>query len=138
MSVDRSVSRGPCEALLFFIRNVAFLWEKPLGQSEVYDEYFMWVLLADEKVVGLDVPVDELLGVNELNDWDHLIANHEHSLEGEFLAHIVEMVLNTLAQALHDYEVEIVVGSLGVEGRYALGMGFWVGIEVLIKFGFEE
>ena len=54
------------------------------GQSEVDEEEFVAVP-ADphQKVVGLDVPMDEVLVVDVLDPTNHLIGEHQHCLHGE-------------------------------------------------------
>jgi hypothetical protein len=93
VSVDAGITGGTSQVLVLSVRNVevrlgiAVL----LGQTEINHVDLVAALAnAHEEVVGLDVTVDEGLGVDVLNAGDELIREEENSLQGEFAVAKVE------------------------------------------------
>ena len=79
-----------------------------LGQSKVYQEQFVAVSTnPHQKVVWLDVAVDEVLVVDVLDSPDHLIRQHEHSLHGEPPGAEVEEVLEAGSEKVHDQDIVV-------------------------------
>ena len=79
-----------------------------LGQSKVYQEQFVAVSTnPHQKVVWLDVAVDEVLVVDVLDSPDHLISQHEHSLHGEPPGAEVEEVLEAGSEKVHDQDIVV-------------------------------
>lgn len=90
-----------------------------LGEAEVNDvEVVLGVLLpSDQKVIWLDVTVDDALLVALLYPLHHLQADHATRLEVELVAARLEQVFQALAQHVHDHHVELVVryGLVGAD-----------------------
>lgn len=96
MSVDASIASSPGQILVFAVRDVKVrLWITVLlGQTEV-DDIDLVASLADahEKVVGLDVAVDERLCVYVFDAGDELVDEQENGLEREFAVAEIEEIL---------------------------------------------
>jgi len=95
MSVDAGITCCASEVLVLPIRNVlmrlgiAIL----LGQTKI-DNVDLICLLAKthQKVVRLDVTMDERLGVDVLDAAEHLFSKHQDRLERKFARTEVEKV----------------------------------------------
>lgn len=82
MAVNRSIPWGTGETLVIFVRNMlSILLNVLLGQSEVNDEDFAAVLMRpNQEILRLDIPMDELFGVDVLQSCDDLLAYKNYSL----------------------------------------------------------
>jgi hypothetical protein len=95
MGVDRSVSGGTSQILVLPVWNVEMcLWVSVLfGKTEInHIDLVSTLSNAHEKVVGLDVPVDEVSRVNVFNSGDQLVGEEEDSLERELSVAKVEQI----------------------------------------------
>jgi len=85
--VDTSITRSACQILVLTVRDVLLRLRVTvlLGEPEV-DGMDLVRLFAqpDQKVVRLDIAMDEVLGVHILYAIDHLICQHQNRLQGEF------------------------------------------------------
>jgi hypothetical protein len=45
---------------------------------------------ADEEIIRLDIPVQEVSAVNEFNSLEHLVGQHQHCLEAELSFAIIQ------------------------------------------------
>lgn len=79
-----------------------------LGQAKI-DEKELVAVTPDshEKVVGLDVSMDEVFVVHELDAADHLVCKHENGLHGETTGAKVEQVFEGGTQQVHDQDVVV-------------------------------
>ena len=69
-----------------------------LGEAKVDDVHLVGALAeAHEEVIGLDVAVDERLGVHVLDPRHELIGEHEHRLQRQLAVAKVEQVLQRRA-----------------------------------------
>ena len=114
VSVDGGVAGGTSQVLVLSVRDVevrlgiAVL----LGQTKVDDIDLVAALAnAHKEVVGLDVAVDEGLGVDVLNAGDELIGEEQDSLQGELAVAEVEEVLEGRAEQVQDHGVVVALGS---------------------------
>ena len=91
-----------------------------LGETEV-DHVDLVAPLADthEEVVGLDVAVDEALGVDVLDAADQLVGEQEDGLEGEFAVAEVEEILEGGAEEVEDHGVVVTLGAEPSDERNA-------------------
>ena len=109
MVVDGCVPRRSGERASLALRNVLQRARVAvaLGEPKVNAEDDVSVALARvrDEVRRLDVAVDEVARVHELNALEHLVGHHEHRLEREAAAALVEVVLERRAQQVHDHEV---------------------------------
>lgn len=92
MGVDGSITSSSCQVFALAVRNVlAVSLDVSFGQSKVEDENFVGSLVQpDAEIVWLDVSVNEVPVVHVLNSGDHLIDEHEHSLERELSEGLIE------------------------------------------------
>jgi hypothetical protein len=114
VSVDAGITGGTSQVLVLSVRNV----EVRLGiavflsQTEI-DHVDLVAALANahEEVVGLDVTVDEGLGVDVLNAGDELVGEEEDSLQREFAVAEVEEVLKGRAEQVQDHGIVVTLGA---------------------------
>ena len=95
MGVNGSISCSSCEVLSISIGNVftSFRIAEPFGEAEVDNVDIMLLLPnADEEIVGLDVTVQEVAGMDKLNTLEHLIGQHKHRFEAELSLAIIEKI----------------------------------------------
>jgi hypothetical protein len=59
----------------------------------------------NEEVVRLDITVDEVLLVDGLYTGQHLLGDHDHSLDGESAVAVVEEILQRRAKQVNDKNV---------------------------------
>lgn len=83
VGVDGGISGGACQILALSVGDVlAVSLDVSLGQAEVQDEYFVGSFVQpNAEIVGLDIPVDEVPVVDILDPGDHLVDEHEDSLQ---------------------------------------------------------
>ena len=96
MGVDAGVPRRARQVLVLTVGNVEMGLRVPilLGQAKI-NHVDLVAPLADphQKVVRLDVPVDEGLGMDVFNPGDELIGQQQDRLQGEFAVAKVEQIL---------------------------------------------
>ena len=112
MRVDRSVSRCSGQALSILVGNVLVVAiHVALCQSKVYDVDLVAGLLraTDQKVVRLDVTMDNLVIVHSLDSFEHLASDQQHCLQVELASAVLEKVLNRAAEKVHHHYVELMV-----------------------------
>ena len=92
MGVDGSIASGTSEVLALAVGDVlAIALDVALCQPEVQDEDLVGGFVEpNTEVVRLDVAVDEVAVVDVLNPADHLVDQHEDSLETELAESLVE------------------------------------------------
>jgi hypothetical protein len=114
VGVDGGVTSGTSQVLVLSVRDVEVGLGVPvlLGETEV-DHVDLVAPLADthEEVVGLDVTVDEALGVDVLDAADQLVGEQEDGLEGEFAVAEVEEILEGGAEEVEDHGVVVALGA---------------------------
>jgi hypothetical protein len=120
--VDGGVAGGAGEVLALAVGDVlAVLLDVALGEPEVDQEDLVGGLVeAHAEVVGLDVAVDEVAGVDVLDAVDHLLDEDEHGLEAELAQGLVEEGLEARAHEVHDQDVVVALGRAVVDVRDAL------------------
>ena len=96
MGVDGSITSSTSQIFVLTVWDVEVSLGVTvfLGQPKVNDVDLV-AALADthEEVVGLDITVDEGLGMNVLNARDELIGEQQNGFQGEFAVAEVEQVL---------------------------------------------
>ena len=122
MGVDGGVTSGTSQVLVLSVRDVEVGLGVPvlLGETKV-DHVDLVAPLADthEEVVGLDVTVDEALGVDVLDAADQLVGEQEDGLEGEFAVAEVEEILEGGAEEVEDHGVVVTLGAEPSDERNA-------------------
>ena len=109
-SCMRILPGSACEVLVLSVWDVLPGPVVPvlLGQTKVYQEELVAVPPdPHQEVVGLDVPVDEVLVVDILDPPDHLVGQHEDGLHGESPGAEVEEVLEAWAKKVHDEHIVV-------------------------------
>jgi hypothetical protein len=113
VSVDTSISSRTGQVLVLSVWNVkvGFGISVFLGQTKINDiDLIASLSNAHEEVVGLNVSVDEGLGVNVLDTGDELIGKKQDSLEGEFAVAKVEQVLQAGSKQVENHGIVITLG----------------------------
>ena len=122
MGVDGGVTSGTSQVLVLSVRDVEVGLGVPvlLGETEV-DHVDLVAPLANahEEVVGLDVAVDEALGVDVLDAADELVGEQEDGLEGELAVAEVEEILEGGAEEVEDHGVVVTLGAEPSDERNA-------------------
>lgn len=114
VGVDRGIAGGTGQVLVLTVRDVevglgvAVL----LGETEI-DDIDLVSTLADahEEVVGLDVAVDEGLGVDVFDTRDELVGEEQDGLEGELPIAEVEEVFEGGAEQVEDHGVVVALSA---------------------------
>lgn len=91
-----------------------------LGETKV-DNVDLVATLADahEEVVGLDITVDEGLGVNVLDAGDELVGQQEDGLQRELAVAEVEQVLQTGSEEIQHHGIVVTLCSEPTDERDA-------------------
>ena len=122
MGVDGGVTSGTSQVLVLSVRDVEVGLGVPvlLGETKV-DHVDLVAPLANthEEVVGLDVAVDEALGVDVLDAADELVGEQEDGLEREFAVAEVEEILEGRAEEVEDHGVVVTLGAEPSDERNA-------------------
>lgn len=114
MGVDGGVTSGTSQVLVLSVRDVEVCLRVTvlLCQTEI-DNVDLVAPLSDahEEVVGLDITVDEALGVDVLDTADQLVGQQEDGLEGEFAVAEVEEILEGRSEEVEDHGVVVTLGA---------------------------
>merc|ERR1712166_500181 len=73
---------------------------------------------ADQKVIRLDISVQEMARVNEFDSLKHLISQHEDGLQGELAFAVVEQVFERGAQQVNNHDVVVSLNAEPVHIRH--------------------
>lgn len=125
MCIDAHVSGSPSQRLVLAIRNVALSVGVNvfLGQAEV-DHMDAGVLLvglpSNEKVLRLNVAVDQVLAVDVLHTRQQLHAQKQDSFQRELAVAQVKEILQTRSKELHHQGVVLPTGTKIINFRYPL------------------
>jgi hypothetical protein len=114
VSVDTGITGSTSKVLVLAVRDVevglgvAVL----LGQTEI-DHVDLVTTLANthEEVVGLDITVNEGLGVDVFDAGDELIGEEKNGLQGELAVAEVEQVLETGTQEVDNHGVVVALST---------------------------
>lgn len=96
MGADGRVSCRASQVLAFAERNVLTLGVLvALGETEIndVDVVFSALITSNQKVIRLDITMNDPLFVHFLNSVDHLNRDMQHSFEVEFSAALLEEIL---------------------------------------------
>ncbi|RNA05858.1 hypothetical protein BpHYR1_033557 [Brachionus plicatilis] len=90
------------------------------GEAEVDQKDFVAVAAnAHQKVVGLDVAMNEVFVVHKLDAAYHLVGEHQHRFHGEAARAKVEQVLEAGPEQVHDQNVVVFFDAVPAYVRYA-------------------
>ena len=110
MCVDGRITCRTGQVLVLAIRDVEVCLRVPvlLRQTKVNDIDLIAPLAnAHQKVVRLDVAVDEALGMNVLDPGDELVGEQQHGLERELAVAEVEEVLERRAEQVEHHGIVV-------------------------------
>lgn len=141
VSVDTGVTSGTGQVLVLTVRDVEVSLGVTvlLGQTKVNNIDLVSTLAdAHEKVVGLDVTVDEGLGVDVLDAGDELVGQKEDGLQRKFAVAEVEEILERRAEEIEDHGVIVTLsaepadeGDTDTTGERLVNAGFIFELRVL-------
>ena len=114
VGVDTGVTSGTSQVLVLTVRDVEVSLGVTvlLGQTEVNNVDLISTLAnAHEEVVGLDVAVDERLGVDVLDAGDELVGQEKDGLQRELAVAEVEEILEGGAEEIEDHGVVVTLSA---------------------------
>ena len=114
MSVDGSIAGSTRQVLVLTVWNV----EVSLGvtvllsQTEIDNVDLVTTLAnAHQKVIRLDITVDEGFGMNVLDAGDELVGKEKHGLQRELAVAKVEEILQTWSEEIENHGIVVTLGS---------------------------
>ena len=113
MGRNGGVSGGSSQIFAVLVGNmVALTVHVALGEPKVddVDEIAGGLSRADEEVIGLDVTVDDSLGVNLLEVLHELDGDQEHGLDVKLAFAVLEQIFEGGSQEVHDHDVHVQIG----------------------------
>jgi hypothetical protein len=126
MGIDTSITSRAGQILVLAVRDVKVSLGVTvfLGETEI-DDVDLIASLSDahEKVIRLDVPMNERLGMDVLNPRDELICEEQHSLEREFAVAKVEKILQAGSQKIQHHGIVVTLGPIPTDKRNANAAG---------------
>lgn len=114
MSVDRGISGSAGQVLVLTVGDmeVSLGVSVLLGQTKVnYVDLVTSLSDTHQEVVGLNITVDERLGVYVLDARDELVGQEEHRLQGELAVAEVEEILQAGAEKIQYHSIIVTLGS---------------------------
>lgn len=91
-----------------------------LGKTEVNDIDLIAPLAnAHQEVVGLDITMDERLGMDIFDPGNELVSQEKHRLQGEFAVAKIEQVFQAGSQEVKDHSVVVALGAKPANERNA-------------------
>ena len=136
MRIERSISRCPRQGLALLHLDMLSCGRVPvrLAQAEIDDMYDVgFPPEPDQEIVRLEVSMQEAPGVQELDPRQHLVDEHEHSLEGELALAVVEEVFEAGAEEVEHHGIVVAFGAVPVD----LGNA-GTATQNFVEFGFVE
>jgi len=122
VSVDGGITGSACQVLVLSVWDVEVGLGVPvlLGETEI-DHVDLVTTLANthQEVVGLDITVDEGLGMDILDARDELAGKKENRLEREFAVAEVEKILQTGAKEIEHHGIVVALGTKPTHERDA-------------------
>ena len=115
MGIERGISGSSRQVLAISEGNVLSVRASvELGETEVndVDEIFRLIITAYQEVVGLDVAMEDSLGVDTLYQPDHLDSDHASGAQVKFVLAVLKEVLQALTQQVHDHNMKLITTSL--------------------------
>lgn len=120
VSVDTGVTGSTSKVLVLTVGDVEVSLRVTvlLRETEINDIDLVSALAdTHQEVVGLDVTVDEGLGVDVFNSGNELIGEEKDGLQGELAVAEVEQILQTGAEEIDDHGVVVTFGSEPADER---------------------
>lgn len=120
MGVDGGITSRARQVLVLTVRDVEVSLGVSvlLGQTKVNDVDLVATLAnAHEEVVGLDITVDEGLGVDVLDSGDKLVGEQQNGLQRELAVAEVKEILQTGTQQVKNHSIVVALGSEPADER---------------------
>lgn len=120
VSVDGGITSSARQVLVLSVRNVEVRLGVTvlLGQTEVNNIDLIAAFAdAHQEVVGLNITVDERLGVDVLDARDKLVGKEENRLQGELSVAEVEEILQARTEEVKNHGVVIALGTKPADKR---------------------
>lgn len=122
MGVDTGITGSTSQVLIFTVRDVEVSLRVAvlLGETKV-DHIDLVSTLANshEEVVGLDITVDEGLGMDVLDAGDELVSQEEDSLQRKFTVAEVEQILQGRTKKVDNHGIVVTFGTEPADERNA-------------------
>mmetsp|Transcript_28639 Transcript_28639/g.58257 ORF Transcript_28639/g.58257 Transcript_28639/m.58257 type:complete len:205 (+) Transcript_28639:571-1185(+) len=115
MGIDARISRGSREVLVLPVRNVLMcLGIAVLLRKAEIDDVDLVCLLAQahEKVVWLDVAVNETLRVDEFDAAQHLLREHKNSFQAKLSRAKIEKILQARSQQVDHHHIVVALHTI--------------------------
>lgn len=109
VGIERCIPCRTCKVFAIFERDVLTISRfETFGQTEInyINCIFGLVIAADQKVVWLDVSMDDSFIVNGLDSGDHLVRTMKTSAQVKLASAVLELVFQTLSKEVHDHDVK--------------------------------
>ena len=110
MSIDTRITGSTCQVFVLAVRDVEVsLWVTVfLSQAKVNNIDLISTLPnTHEKVVRLDITVDEGFGVDVFNTRNKLVSQEQHRLQRELPVAEIEQILQTRSEEIKDHRIVI-------------------------------
>lgn len=92
------------------VRTFLSVSESVLGQAKINDvDDVALGTGSHEEILGLDIAMEQVLGVDVLESTKELVGDEEDSLERKGPVAVVEQVLKGGAEEVHDEDVEVIL-----------------------------
>lgn len=114
MSVDGSIAGSAGQVLVLTVRNVEVRLRITvlLGQAEINDVDLIAALAdAHEEVIGLNVAVNERLGVDVLDTRDELVGQQKDRLQRELAVAEVEEILQAGSKKIEHHGIVVTLSA---------------------------
>lgn len=107
MRIERSIPGRPREILIILIGYVRpILRGVLLGEPKINDIDPARILpCADQKIIGLHIPMYEHFAVNILQPLEHLVGHQQHRLEIELAVALREDIFEGGAEQIHHHKI---------------------------------
>ena len=108
MGIERCVACSSSQTLSFSVRDVLSTSGISVSFGKPKVNHINQVLALAEsnnKIVRLDIAMEEVSLVNEFNSREHLVSKHKHGFERELATTVSEKVLERRPKELHDKSV---------------------------------
>jgi len=147
VSVDRGVASGTGQVLILPVWDVqvGLRVTEFLRETKVDDVNLIATFAnAHQEVVGLNVTVYEVAGVDVLDTGDELVSEKQDGLEGEFAVAEIEEVLERRAKKVQDHRIVVTLsakppyeGNADAAGEGLVDLGLVLELGVLGFDGFK-
>ena len=90
------------------------------------------------EIIWLDIPVEEMSGVDVFDSLNHLVHKHQNSLQRKLPKRLVEERLERRSHQIHNEDVIVSLGGAVVNIRNSLVNNTRVVVEVVVELTFVD